>query len=68
MKLFNRCNHSWVHKYVVGIEYRYCPKCGKLQRRAVGFFGNLTWKTKKGEGKQFILEHVFGETIKEAER
>lgn len=31
-KLYADCNHSWLQKELVGIQFRYCPKCFRLER------------------------------------
>jgi len=28
-----KCNHEWVEKKLDGILFRYCPKCGRLERK-----------------------------------
>lgn len=52
-RLFHR--HKWVERDVLGIPFRYCPECGKLQRKFP------FWRTypKKREGYRRIIEDFF---------
>jgi len=32
MRFWRRCEHRWRYVDVVGIKFRYCEKCGRVER------------------------------------
>ena len=32
MRFWRRCEHKWKYADVVGIKFRYCEKCGRVER------------------------------------